>query len=138
MTRRTALFSRLAVLAAFSICAIPAGAGTTSTTGGTITFVGSIVAPPYEVQMVAAALSSTRSASTEGAEISFSSSPGQSARVRADGLDNLPLAVRCTDAKPMPAGGCRLGPRGGTLSVATQSVPAARVARGAILTVAYD
>ena len=58
--------------------------------------------------------------------------------MRADGLGNLPLAVRCTDAKSMRTGRCHLGPRGGTLSVATQSVPAAGVAHGVILTVAYD
>lgn len=137
MTRLSAVSSRLAVLAACSICALPA---VSRAADGTITFLGAIVEPPYEVRVTAAAPSSTyaTSISKPEAEISFSSSGNLSASVHADGLGPLPVAVRCTGATPMPAGGCHLGPRGGALSIAAMPTATAGVARGAILTVAYD
>lgn len=136
MTRLTAV-SRLAVLAACSICALPA---VSHAADGTITFVGAIVEPSYTVQVAAAAPSSTyaTSFSKAEAEIRFSSTSNLSASVRADGLGPMPVAVRCTGATPMPAGGCHLGPRGGALSVAAMPGSTANVAGAAVLTVAYD
>ena len=135
MTRLTAVASRLAVLAA--CCALPA---VSRAADGTITFLGAIVEPAYEVRVTAAAPSSTYATSISKAEakISFSSSSNLSARVRADGLGQMPVAVRCIGATRLPAGGCHLGPRGGALSIAAMPTAAAGTARGAILTVAYD
>ncbi|MGO4396157.1 hypothetical protein AB4Z46_32885 [Variovorax sp. M-6] len=132
MARRSAFFSRLAVFSAVSLCAIPAVAG------GTITFVGAIVEPPYEIRVAPAPLDSSYSTSTAGAEISFNSIRSLSASVRADGLGPLPVALRCAGGTPLTASGCHLGPHGGTLSVAMKSTAAAGTTPAAILTVAYD
>lgn len=136
-SRLGALRARPAVLAALLICALPAVARTADDSGGTIFFAGRIVAPPFEIRVAPTALSSTRSAVAEGSEISFSGNSGQSASVRADGLDNLPLLVHCIDAKTTRTGSCHIGPQGGIMSVAAKAAGPAG-ARAVILTVAYD
>jgi hypothetical protein len=137
MTRLTAVSSRLAVLAACSFCALPA---ISHAADGTISFLGAIVEPPYEVRVAAAVSSSTNATSTSNAdaEISFSSSANLSASVRADGLGPSAVSVRCTGATRVSPQSCRLGPRGGAISIAALPSAAIHVAHGAVLTVAYD
>lgn len=134
MARQGAFFSGLAVLAAsFSTWAVGA-------TQGTIGFVGAVVAPPHEIHVVPVAVALAPSASAAGAtvQVRFSPSSSQSASVRAEGLGRWPVAVRCVGAQPMSTDGCHLGPEGGAVQVRMRSAPAPGMARGILLTVAYD
>lgn len=137
MARRTAVSSRLAALAACSFCAL---AGVAHAADGTITFLGAIVEPPYEVRMTAAlpAAAVAGSTSKADAEIHFSSSANLSANVRAEGLGSSAVMLRCSGATRMSAESCHLGPRGGALSIAALPSAAIDVAHGAVVTVAYD
>jgi hypothetical protein len=134
MARQGAFFSGLAVLA------VSSSTWAVGATEGTIAFVGAVLAPPYEVQVVPVAAMLAPSASAAGAsvQVRFSPGSGQSASVRAEGLGRWPVAVRCVGAKPMSADGCHLGPEGGTVMVAMRSAPAAGMPRGTLLTVDYE
>ncbi len=111
---------------------------------GTIRFSGMIVAPPYEIHAIPAALPSRPGAQGGNADIEFLSQPTNrpSASVRVDGLGNQPLTVRHTDArghvtKMASASTYHLGRQGGTLSVASSgNAPGSTM--GAIVTVTYD
>ncbi|ABF08541.1 hypothetical protein Rmet_1658 [Cupriavidus metallidurans CH34] len=105
-----------------SICALPVASHAES---GVIRFSGRIVAPPYEIRAVPAAIVRTAALETSGADLVFSSSPSNrpSAKLQVEGLpEHAPLTLRYLDAKGaatalLPGTSQRIGPNGGTLFV---------------------
>lgn len=139
MRRLAAVLSELGVMLTLAVCAVSASAGITSgQSGGTITFTGRIVAPPYTIHVAGAVPTGTGSDSIGGTAVRFVGNDGQRARVRADSVDHLPLVFRCADAHPMRSGHCQFGPGGGTLTIADEAATGVRAPRRAVLTVAYD
>ena len=133
MAKRLPFSSPRAVLTWVALVAVPAAA---SATGGTITFTGRIVEPPYQIHVSQQALPAM-ALSASGADLSFSHSR-QSASVRVDGVDPGPLVIGCTDARATLVQGCHFGPGGGVMSVKTKFPAQADAASGAIVTITYD
>jgi len=134
MARRIAICPRLAATLAAAL--ILGTSGVSHAADGTIRFTGSIVEPPYKLQIAPMATASAFAASVAGAEIIFSG--GQSATVSVDSLGKLQLTVQCPGRGAMPIVGCHFDRRGGTLAVAMKSARPAAVTPGAVVTVAYD
>ncbi len=146
MATGTLTLSRLAALAVVSIATLPS---LCSAGGRSIFFTGELVAASYDVAVqplgTGSSGNSVRTVSPQVVEIAFPSGGGdrKSASVSAVGLNGMPLGVRCVgtgapQAAQLPAGGCHLGPAGGTLTLAAQGNPRAGTTRGAIVTMAYD